>query len=214
MHRPPTSHARSSTAQVVGFSSESRPHEPNRPPCVGALHQPPTRLPARTLRQRDAALHGGLRRAQVLTLLTEGVGINFVVRITGIAKTTILRLLAEAGHFSSVYQSFRFRDRLRCERIEADEIWSFVGAKRKRKNARQPGHGDLWTFTAIDPDTKLMAAARHAHAPVWKAHELGDGRGTGGSDLDDAQRGRTDGRRAPDRGLGRMAPRCPPSATV
>ena len=63
MHRPPTSHARSSTAQVVGFSSESRAHEPNRPPCVGALHQPPTRLPARTLRQRDAALHGGLQAA-------------------------------------------------------------------------------------------------------------------------------------------------------
>ena len=63
VHRPPTSHARSSTAQVVGFSSESRPHEPSRPPCVGALHQPPTRLPARTLRQRDAALHGGLQAA-------------------------------------------------------------------------------------------------------------------------------------------------------
>ena len=63
VHRPPTSHARSSTAQVVGFSSESRAHEPNRPPCVGALHQPPTRLPARTLRQRDAALHGGLQAA-------------------------------------------------------------------------------------------------------------------------------------------------------
>ena len=63
VHRPPTSHARSSTAQVVGFSSESRPHEPTRPPCVGALHQPPTRLPARTLRQRDAALHGGLQAA-------------------------------------------------------------------------------------------------------------------------------------------------------
>ena len=63
VHRLPTSHARSSTAQVVGFSSESRPHEPNRPPCVGALHQPPTRLPARTLRQRDAALHGGLQAA-------------------------------------------------------------------------------------------------------------------------------------------------------
>ena len=63
VHRPPTSHARSSTAQVVGLSSESRPHEPNRPPCVGALHQPPTRLPARTLRQRDAALHGGLQAA-------------------------------------------------------------------------------------------------------------------------------------------------------
>ena len=77
----------------------------------------------------------------MLTLLTEGTGINSVVRITGVAKTTTLRLLAEAERFCSVYQDYRLRG-LRCERIEADEIWSFVVAK--HKNARQPGHGDLW----------------------------------------------------------------------
>ncbi len=52
VHRPPTSHARSSTAQVVGFSSESRPHEPDRPPCVGAVHQPPPSLSASALLER------------------------------------------------------------------------------------------------------------------------------------------------------------------
>lgn len=64
--------------------------------------------------------------------------------------------LAEAGRFSSFYQAHRFRDALHAELIEADEIWSFVGAK--KKNARQPGHGNLWTYTAIDPDSKLMVA--------------------------------------------------------
>ena len=61
MHRPPTSHARSSTAQGVGFSAEACPREPNRPPGVGALYQPPPCLPARPLHQRDAALHRGLQ---------------------------------------------------------------------------------------------------------------------------------------------------------
>ena len=98
------------------------------------------------------------RRAQVLKLLTEGVGINATVRITGIAKTTVLRLLAEAGRFAQVYQHCRLRG-LGCRRIEADEIWSFVGAK--EKNARQPGHGTVWTFTAIDPETKLLVTWAH-----------------------------------------------------
>ena len=95
------------------------------------------------------------RRAQVLTLLTEGTGINAVVRITGIAKTTVLRLIAEAGSFSSVYQAYRLRA-LSCRRIEADEIWSFVGAK--QKNATGEHQGDLWTYTCLDPDSKLMVA--------------------------------------------------------
>ena len=95
------------------------------------------------------------RRAQVLTLLTEGTGINSVVRITGIAKTTVLWLPAEAGRFCSAYQAYRLRG-LRCSRIEADEIWSLVGTK--QKNACQPDQGDLWGYTALDPDSKLMVA--------------------------------------------------------
>lgn len=49
------------------------------------------------------------RRAGLLKLLTEGVGINAAARISGAAKTTVLRLLAEAGHFSAVYQDHRLR---------------------------------------------------------------------------------------------------------
>ena len=103
------------------------------------------------------------RRAELLTLLTEGVGINAAARISDAAHTTVLRLLAEAGQFCSIYQDVRLRN-LRCCRIEADEIWSFVGSK--QKNATRPGQGDLWTFTALDPDSKLMVAwAVGARAP-------------------------------------------------
>ena len=95
------------------------------------------------------------RRAQVLTLLTRGRGINSVVRITGTANTTLLRLPAEADRLCSVHQAYRLRG-LRCSRIEADEIWSFVDAR--QKNACQPDQGDLWTYTALNPDSKLMMA--------------------------------------------------------
>ncbi|MDE0247852.1 MAG: IS1 family transposase [Gammaproteobacteria bacterium] len=95
------------------------------------------------------------RRAAILQCLTEGVSIRATSRLTGAAKGTILRLIAEAGEFASVYQDFRLQN-LRCKRIEADELWAFVGAK--RLNARHEHQGDIWTFTAIDPDTKLMVS--------------------------------------------------------
>ena len=74
----------------------------------------------------------------ILSLLVEGGGINSIARITGAAKTTVLRLLVEAGWFSRIYQAYRFRD-LPWRRIEADEIWSFVEAK--AMNATRPGAG-------------------------------------------------------------------------
>ena len=87
--------------------------------------------------------------------MNEGVSVRSTSRITGAAKATILRLLADAGEFASIYQDCRLQN-LRCERIEADEIWSFVGAK--RLDARHADQGDIWTFTAIDPDTKFMVS--------------------------------------------------------
>ena len=93
------------------------------------------------------------RRSQILRCLTEGASIRSTARITGTAKGTVLKLLVEAGEFCSIYQDHILRD-LPCERIEADEIWAFVGAK--QRNTTRPGAGDIWTFTALDPDSKLM----------------------------------------------------------
>jgi IS1 family transposase len=95
------------------------------------------------------------RRAQILRCLTEGTSIRATARITDTAKATVLKLLVEVGEFCSLYQDLVLRN-LPCERIEADEIWAYVGAK--RKNAKRTGDGDLWTFTAIDPDSKLMVS--------------------------------------------------------
>ena len=95
------------------------------------------------------------KRAAILRCLTEGNSIRSTARITGTVKATVLKLLVEAGEFCSNYQDQVLRD-LDCKRIEADEIWAFVGAK--QRNAKKAGDGDIWTFTAIDPDSKLLVS--------------------------------------------------------
>lgn len=93
------------------------------------------------------------KRAAVLRCLTEGASVRSTARMTGTAKATVLKLLVEVGEFCSIYQDHVLSG-LGSTRIEADEIWAFVGAK--ARNATRKGDGDIWTFTAIDPDSKLM----------------------------------------------------------
>jgi IS1 family transposase len=95
----------------------------------------------------------GARRAAVVRALCEGNSIRATVRLTGAAKATVLKLLVELGEFCSIYQDHALTN-LRTTRVEADEIWAFVGAK--AKNATRAGDGDIWTYTALDADSKLM----------------------------------------------------------
>jgi len=95
-------------------------------------------------------------RARILSVLAEGAGVNAACRITGASKNTVLKLIADVGRACALYQDQRFRN-LTCKRIECDEIWSFVGAKAKNVAADHPeGYRGCYTFTAIDPETKLM----------------------------------------------------------
>jgi len=95
-------------------------------------------------------------RVQILNCLSEGMGINATARVTGKSKNTVLKLLADTGEACALYQD-RVMNNLSCKRIQVDEIWSFVGMKQKQVKADSPiGSGDCYTFTAIDPDTKLM----------------------------------------------------------
>jgi IS1 family transposase len=100
------------------------------------------------------------RRARIVSCLVEGMSINATCRITGTAKNTVLRLLGDLGDFASYYPDMTLRD-LPCRRIQADEIWSFVYGRDKRLPEHlkgQPGYGAVWTWVALDPDTKLVAA--------------------------------------------------------
>jgi IS1 family transposase len=93
------------------------------------------------------------RRAAIVRALCEGSGVRATARLTGSDKETVMKVLVQVGEFASVYQHHAHRG-LKTKRVEADEIWAFVGAK--QKNRTQPEHGDIWTFTALDSDTKLM----------------------------------------------------------
>ena len=100
------------------------------------------------------------QRSQILHLLCEGQSIRAVTRLTGASKNTVVKLLVDAGRACAAYQDRVLRD-LPCKRVQVDEIWSFVGAKqanlRKAKTVRTDA-GDVWTWTAICADTKLLAS--------------------------------------------------------
>lgn len=99
------------------------------------------------------------RRAQVVAALVEGNSIRSTVRMTGVAKNTVAKLLVELGAACTQYMNSHFVN-LKCERVQADEIWSFLGAKAKNVTpalkAKNPWAGDLWTWVAIDADSKLV----------------------------------------------------------
>lgn len=98
-------------------------------------------------------------RARVVSALVEGCGINATCRMTGISKPTVLKLLAELGEACMAYHDEHVRG-LNCKRIQCDEIWSFVGAKMKNTSEEKLalGWGDVWTWTALDADSKLMVS--------------------------------------------------------
>lgn len=97
------------------------------------------------------------KRAQVVRCLVEGNSIRSTVRMTGVAKNTIAKLIPELGRACESYQIDALRN-LDCRVVQVDEIWSFVGCKEKRATAEKKavGQGDAWTWVAIDADSKLV----------------------------------------------------------
>lgn len=96
------------------------------------------------------------KRVQVISALVEGVSINATCRMTGVAKHTVLNLLRDLGCAAAAFHDFKVRG-VRVRRLQCDEIWAFVGAKQKNASPdkKADGWGDVWTWTAIDADTKL-----------------------------------------------------------
>ena len=111
------------------------------------------------------------KRVQVVKCLVEGMSIRATCRITGVAKATVLKLVVDVGEVCADYQDKALRN-LPCRRIEVDEIWAFVGAKEKNATDAQKkeGFGDIWTWTALCPDTKLIASFYVANRDAESAH--------------------------------------------
>ena len=101
------------------------------------------------------------QRAQILNMQIEGVSIRATCRLTGRSKGSVTKLIVEAGEACAEAHGALVRG-LRCEQIQVDELWAFVGMKQRRVPAERKGEfgiGDVWTFTSIDPETKLI--------PTW-----------------------------------------------
>lgn len=98
------------------------------------------------------------KRTAVVAALVEGNSIRATCRMTGVAKGTVLKLLVDLGKACERYQRATLVN-LKCRRIQCDEIWAFCYAKKKNVPESMrglPGVGDVWTWTAMDADTKLI----------------------------------------------------------
>jgi IS1 family transposase len=97
-------------------------------------------------------------RVQILTMLCEGSSMRSISRVADVSINTVSKLLVDAGKFCAELHDSEVRN-VASKRVQCDEIWSFVGAKAKNVSAmKQPvdGAGDVWTWTALDSDSKLI----------------------------------------------------------
>ncbi len=118
------------------------------------------------MRNRSSIIDSGMnklaneRRAQVVRALVEGNSIRATVRMTGVAKNTIAKLLVDLGEACAKYHAENVNE-VPSRRIQCDEIWSFCYAKAKNVPTDKKGefgYGDVWTWTAIDADSKLCVS--------------------------------------------------------
>lgn len=99
-------------------------------------------------------------RAQIIGLLVEGNSMRSITRLVGCSINTVTKLLIDVGTACNQYQHNHLRN-LNCKRIQCDEIWAFVGSKEKNvpdERKGEYGYGDVYTWTGIDADTKLIVS--------------------------------------------------------
>ena len=99
-------------------------------------------------------------RVQILQMLCEGSSMRSITRITGVSINTVSKLLIDAGNACAAFHDNRVRN-VKSHSVQCDEIWSFSYAKQKNvRFAKSPaeGAGDVWTWTAIDADSKLIVS--------------------------------------------------------
>ena len=94
-------------------------------------------------------------RVQILNMLVEGSSMRSIERVVGVSINTVAKLLAEAGKAAEAFH-IRTVQNVNSKRVEADEIWSFCGAKQRNVTEDNGAVGDVWTWTALDADSKLI----------------------------------------------------------
>jgi IS1 family transposase len=99
------------------------------------------------------------QKTRVVAALVEGNSIRSTVRMTGVAKNTVIKLVLDLADACAAYHDRAVRN-LKVRRLQCDEIWQYVGAKAKnvKPEKKAIGWGDVWTWTAIDADTKVCVS--------------------------------------------------------
>ncbi len=100
------------------------------------------------------------KRVQILSMLVEGVSMRSISRVVGVSINTVSKLLVDAGEACAAYHDEHVRG-VKASRIQCDEIWSFCYAKQKnvkKAKAAPEGAGDVWTWTALEADSKLIVS--------------------------------------------------------
>lgn len=115
------------------------------------------------------------KKLAVLSALVEGCSIRSIVRMTGVHKTTILRLLVSTGRQCQQMLDERMRG-IRCEAIECDELWAYIGKKQRRVTKQEaktnPDIGDVYTFVALEPDSKAIPIFEVGKRDVETTHRF------------------------------------------
>jgi IS1 family transposase len=114
------------------------------------------------------------KRVQILSMLVEGSSMRSISRVVDVSINTVAKLLVDAGEAYEAFHNETIRN-VRAKRVQCDEIWSFCYAKQKNvaaAKAAPEGAGDLWTWTALDADNKLMISWLVGGRDAGYAHEL------------------------------------------
>ena len=114
------------------------------------------------------------QRAQIISLLCEGSSLRSITRITGVSLNTVTKLLVDAGSACKAFHDIAVRN-VSSKRVQCDEIWAFCYAKEKNvATAKAPPEdaGDVWTWTAIDADSKLIISYLAGGRDAGYAHEF------------------------------------------
>jgi len=112
------------------------------------------------------------RRARILACLCEGLSVRATCRLLDCSKDAVLKLIVDAGEACVAYHDAMIQS-VASKRVQVDEVWSFVHAKAKNvpeEKRGQFGFGDVWTWTAIDADSKLMIAFHLGRRDAGAAH--------------------------------------------
>jgi len=114
------------------------------------------------------------KRIAIVGMLSEGMSLRAISRLADVSINTVTKLLVDIGTACQEYQDAAFRN-LSCQRLQCDEIWSFVYAKEKNVPLEKLGTfgvGDVWTWVAIDADTKLVPCWHHGRRDAIAAHQF------------------------------------------